>query len=655
MKNLLFYLTAFAIAIIYSLAHSQDNIQEFGKIAVADLLMQECAFDKSADAMFLINTEDIRYESDAFTGNPKTITEYRVRIKIFKETSFRIASIVIPYSVKSHSTKITDIEAVIYNLDKSGNIVTEKLTNDQIYNAKSKANNSSNRVSFTFPGLKIGSVIEYRYSRVDKNYLFLQPWFFQEPVPVRFSKCIINLPYYANVSCHVTGTLPFDKDSSSKIYNHKIFSEYIRSFTMHNVPGFKTEPFMGDFRNIVQHLEFAVTPRGISNLSTNADVNWRIYNNMMLTDPVFGRQFDKPVDSTASFLESVMALKQRSAIIQAVYGFVKKHVAWNGEQLFYPANIDECWKDKTGSSAEMNILLLNLLRKAGIRCYPILVSTRDNGRVNKLFPSLGQFNGVDVIAIDSDRLYILDCTQKNLSYNAIPYNIVNRIGFIIDRDDSKWITVVDNHNSMQTSLNATAVMDSTGVIKGKGDMLYTGNAKIEKIKSTDKDKSKERYNSLVDDGSADLTIDSVTTQHANDDNDSLLHKVAFHSALANTGDDYFLNPFIFSMFKKNPFKDTTRYTDIDFGSNQTFITKILVAIPQNFSVDEVPKSIFIRMEDSAVMFKREILSSPSQVLIRNSFVINRPLFDKEEYSSLKSFFDKVYALMNELIVLKKKE
>lgn len=56
-----------------------------------------------------------------------------------------------------------------------------------------------------------------------------------------------------------------------------------------------------------------------------------------------------------------------------------------------------------------------------------------------------------------------------------------------------------------------------------------------------------------------------------------------------------------------------------------------------------------------MMFKREILSSGNQVLIRNTFTINRPLFDRGEYGGLKSFFDKVYGLINEEILLKKKE
>jgi hypothetical protein len=49
-----------------------------------------------------------------------------------------------------------------------------------------------------------------------------------------------------------------------------------------------------------------------------------------------------------------------------------------------------------------------------------------------------------------------------------------------------------------------------------------------------------------------------------------------------------------------------------------------------------------------------IYSAGNQLLIRNTFTVNRALFVKEEYKGLKSFFEKVYALINEQVVLKRK-
>ena len=78
-------------------------------------------------------------------------------------------------------------------------------------------------------------------------------------------------------------------------------------------------------------------------------------------------------------------------------------------------------------------------------------------------------------------------------------------------------------------------------------------------------------------------------------------------------------------------------------------------VPDNFTIDEVPKSRAIRMEDSSIFFSREVFVSGNQIMVRNTFNINRALFSKDEYGGIKSFFDKIYALINEQVIVKKKD
>ncbi|HEX4375439.1 MAG TPA: transglutaminase domain-containing protein, partial [Puia sp.] len=119
-------------------------------------------------------------------------------------------------------------------------------------------------------------------------------------------------------------------------------------------------------------------------------------------------QFDKSLDGTEQFIDSVNQIKNTPGKIDAIYKFVKKNIEWNNEQTFYCDSIEECWRAKQGSSAEMNILFLNLLRKVGVRCLPILISTRENGIPDPDFASLSQFNGVDILAVDSNTIYTID-------------------------------------------------------------------------------------------------------------------------------------------------------------------------------------------------------------------------------------------------------
>lgn len=634
-------------------SHAQEKLPEFGKIDIADMQLQECPFDRSASAMNLIKTENVVFSLDPYSGETRTTTEYRVRIKIFNENGFKNASVSIPYVGNSRITKITDLEAILFTLDAQGKIVLQKLDKDQLLKNKAKGKNSQNQISFTFPGLQKGDVIEYRYTKINKDGFNVTPWFFQEDLPCRYTKCSFTYPSrVTELKYHFVASLPIEKDSSERTFGREIFNEATRGFAMRNVPAFKPEPLMTSLGDNLQRVEFAIKDGGFITFDDGS--RWAMYNTSLLKSRYFGAQFTQDVPGAQTFLDSVNALKDTSEKINRIYQYVKREVDWNHEQTFYSADLAQCIKDKSGSSAEMNLLLLNLLRKAKIDCLPVLISTRSHGKVDRSFPTLSQFNGVDIIAFSKDTVFVLDCAQKHLSFRTTPFNVLNCEGLIIDEDVNKWIKISDTRNLMHTDLYVNAMLDSTGSMVGNARIIYTGIAKAEEIKDEEAEK-KNDSKELVGDENTDLKVDSSFEQHANDDADTLLRDIKFHATLSNTESLYFLNPFMFSLFKKNPFVDTVRYSDIDFGCNQAYATRILLNVPADFSIEDLPKSVAVRTEDSSMIFKRQILSANHQVLIQHSFIINRALFTADEYTGVKSFFDKVYALINEQIVLKKKE
>ena len=633
-------------------AKAQEKLPDFGKIDVADLQLKECSFYKGASAMYLIKTTNTVFDLNPYVGIPKVTTEYRVRIKIFTEAGFSSATVTIPYTGNSRITKITDLEGYMYTLGPDGNVITQKLDNDQVFNEKARGQKAHNKISFTFPGLQKGCIVEYRYKKINKNAYHIAPFFFQEELPTAYTKCSVTYPgYFADLQYHFVTKQPFDKDSSEKKHARSEYNTSYRAFTMHNVPAFKPEPLMTSLEDNLQRVEFAVLESVFFN---SAQSRWFDYNAELLRSPYFGLQIKQDVPGSDSIINAVKAVKDTSAKIDMLYSYVKKRISWNGEQVFVSASLDDCLKDGMGSSAEMNILLLNLLRKAGIFCVPVLFSSHDNGKTDKTFATLGQFNGVDVLAADGSILYVLDCTQKNLSYKTTPLNIINSEVFMVDREKSGWVSVVDKRNLMNTDLSVNAEIDSAGLMHGAGRVLYTAIAKAQELKDEEADKKKDSKE-LVDDNSVDLKIDSSFSIHHDDDNDTLIHNLRFHASTVNTGDLYFINPFMFSMFKKNPFSDSARYSDIDFGCNQSYTTSIRLNISPVFNVEEIPKSVLIRTEDSSILFRQQFFSAGNQLLVRNTFTINRAVFDKEEYTGVKSFFDKVYTLLQDQVLLKKKE
>ena len=88
----------------------------------------------------------------------------------------------------------------------------------------------------------------------------------------------------------------------------------------------------------------------------------------------------------------------------AIHNYVRKNLSWNGDESIYSSNgIKYAWDKKTGNNADLNLIMIDLFREAGLKAYPIIASTKGNGTVNTQYPFLQQFNVTLAYVIIGDR------------------------------------------------------------------------------------------------------------------------------------------------------------------------------------------------------------------------------------------------------------
>ena len=183
-------ITAAVLLIISHVTFAQKGLPEFGKIDKEDLQMKECDIDKDAVAYKLIDYGDVSYQTgrDVF----KIVTERRIRIKILKDKGLDYANIKIQFYSKNNVEDISNIAGYTYNLDDAGNIITTKLDKASIF--KKPLDNQFSEVVFTMPGVKAGSVIEYKFKDAEETFSHLDDWYFQDEIPTRISIYKISIP-----------------------------------------------------------------------------------------------------------------------------------------------------------------------------------------------------------------------------------------------------------------------------------------------------------------------------------------------------------------------------------------------------------------------------------------------------------------------------
>jgi len=138
--------------------------------------------------------------------------------------------------------------------------------------------------------------------------------------------------------------------------------------------------------------------------------------------------------------------------IQGIYNYVKENVHWDGTySIAADRDFDDVLKKKSGNSGEMNLMIVALLRRAGIEADPVLIRTNNLGRIENMYPVRDQFNHVIVQVKVNEKTLYLDATGESI--NDLPSNIQNTNGWLLKSKDFGWITF----DKPETPLQVTSV------------------------------------------------------------------------------------------------------------------------------------------------------------------------------------------------------
>ena len=627
-----------------SSAQAQDKIESYGKISMADMKMTTCDFDPDAGALCLFDVGEVYYNLSERSVDIKA--DFRKRVKILNEKGIEEANIKIRYYSKDRFEEISNMSGIVYNLDAAGNIVTTKLEKELIYDKKIDSRYSE--ISFAFPNVKAGSVVEYKYKSFKKNNIAdIDDWYFQSHIPVRYSAYNLLIPEYFDFTFKSIHRQPMDY-IKSKSYNDGDW------YIMRNIPALKNEPYMSGFKDYLQRVDFQLAainpPNGIP---ISHRTTWDKLTEELLESETYGKQLYKNVPGSSSILKAILAgITDPEKKINLIYKFVQSNMSWNGNYARSSFDgIKDAWDKKSGNTGDINLLLVNLLKDNNIDAYPLLVSTRDNGLINQFFPFLEQFDATYVFAEIGDKYFVLNAADKYNPYNIYPYDVQLTYAFIVNKKRGGIITISDPSKKLKHNIALFIGVDENGEVSGNASVSSYEYAKNIRTKTYREGRIKEIFS---DNEGIKLAIDSIVVNNDRNDSLPLLQKVYFKGSVQTSGEYGFLPYNLFSGLAKNPFTAENRVANIDFGYNQSYTISGAYSIADNYQFDELPKNVKMILPDSSIILTRVLQKSENLVNFRVTIQFLRAQYDVEEYPDVKEAYKKLYALLNEHIVIRKK-
>ncbi len=630
------------IGISFCINSSAQELPPLGKIDSSDLTLKG---DNNTEALYLINQQET--ELEVSNGINRTITRVRIRIKIFNKAGFEYANVKLPVR-NSRYRKVSDISGFVYTLDENKNINIRKLEKDEILQQKTGKKGST--IALAFPGVSDGCVIEYTYTYIDRRSLSVSPWMFQSDIPTKLAICKITFPTGLQLNHKIISQKKIEAIETFK--NPKSNSPIkVRTYAITDVPAFKAEPFMSSLSDNLQRVEFRLRNGFFIMSSPNSE--WGFFNARFYDLCESTGRLSLP--GADSIITNANKLKTFPDKLNYIFSSLKKSVSWDETQTYYPDDVSGAWKTKSGSSAELNLILFSVLKKAGMRPSALLISTKENGKVDKSFVSVSQFNGLDVLVDDSSNTYVMDLTQKYTSFSVTPFNVLNTVGLLVDSLYGQWVTISDNRPLYKNNMTILSRIDSNGRVSGSAIIQFFDHAKQSLLLLDEEEKKamEKSYKSFQDEANT-LEIDSVKRVQESNDDLPLKDELKFKLRLTPVGNLYLLNPTFLAEFRNNPFTKTDRNFDIDFGSPHQMTINLHLTLNSDFVVDELPKNITLINPDSTVIFNRQsaIFGQAVQTLLKIEYLQTN--FPRSEYPTIKEFFTRMYGMLNEPIILRKK-
>lgn len=659
MKSLIFTLTSILFLNIASLA--QKGLPKTGEIDKTDLQLTDCDFDKGAEAFKLID-----YGSVEFLGSTPGLiyfaTKYtrRVRIKILKEKGISYANVVIPFLAIDNYERFDDFDAYTYNLDDAGNVKVTKVAKASIY--KKKITSSMSEMIIAFPEVKAGSVIEYSYTMQRGLAYSINDWNFQDRIPVRFSEYSVAMPTYLHFKAKpfVTDnmeTRQMESKTLSTINPSTDVREYtmVKYYTMRNIKGLSKEPYMGAEKDYRQRVEFLLTQvEAYNNEIVDLSTSWSLMVEYSQKSKYFGQQLEAFMGKTLKLVDEWKAIPDLKTRVKTIFKHVQETMTSDdADGILSYDGVEAAYNNKTGSIADINLLLLNLLIKAGVKATPILFSTRDHGLVNTSYPDVNQFNTVMAYVPIDDKYWILDASDKLSSCTIIPEQVVNSNGFLLQGTGGKWLEVLESKVKYKVFTAVKADISADGKMTGDATVNCSGYAKRARGSSWTKDKEefKTKFFSIPD---MSVNLDSIAVININDESLPLEQKVKFSSTLNRSGEYTYFTANIFSGIEKNPFIAEQRVSDIEFGYLQDYTLVGSFSIPEGYAIDAVPENVSLTMPDKSIVFNRFMAANDGQLNVRITVEFKNSFYPVADYPDFREFYKKLSSALNEQVVIKKK-
>jgi hypothetical protein len=662
MRTSVFIRTLVLFAAIASPAFLRAQFQE---PTPEELKMTDDPKSPGAAAVYL-NIEEI-------ANDPIHYQSFYARIKVLQEKGKELATVEIPYL--HGNFKIADIKARTIHSDGTVIPLVGKPEDLLAFKSKSRSGDSLqfNRKVFTLPSVEVGSILEYHYQlEYDDNQYSSPTWEVQRPYFVHKAHYVFT-PFKAFLPGSQNITSMYLTDERGRVLNNLIWWSKLPpglsvqkdagghySVDVTDIPPAPDEEWMPPIKSFLYKVEFYYKSE------TNATNFWAAEAKL------WSRDVDHFAETSKSIKDAVAGLvaptdseldkaKKLYIAVQALentdYSRKKTESELKQLKIKTAKHAQDTWEQKSGSSEDIALLYLAMLRAAGLNANAMKVVDRETGIFDPSYLTLYQLDDTIVLLNSGGSEFGLDPGEKMCPFKTLSWRHSLASGLRQGAGEKFMVTSPgQSYPDNKTLRTGDITLDAQGAITGTLRFVMTGQEALHWRQTAllnDLDEVKKKFDhsleSEVPDG-VEAHLDHFLG--LDDPYVNLVAVINVHGNIGSATSKRLLLPgFFFEARGSHPFvNQEKRLEPVDMHYDNQITDQIVYHLPAGLTVEGAPPDTKISWTGHAVYGTKAVVA-PGQITIARQLARAFTFAKPEEYSDLRGFYQKAAAADQQQLVL----
>lgn len=579
---------------------------------------------------------------------------YLNRIKVYSDDPIEQAEaalVGIPYYASENIERVTNLEGITWK--ENGQFY--RLNTENTRNAE--LNSRYRLIEFEMPEVEAGSVLEYKYT-LERRYIEELPDFYiSDRVPVREATLFMkNADFlrYDVVKQNVDFELSyqeFEVDTSSIpfVFTYERPDPVnVEVWSAEGIPAIDATSFLSSIDDVRAKLKFQISEFGLPRQPL--DNSWELIAAQLRRNSNPYESIEENSTLIDNILERFAEIQNQVVMQDSIFHYVNSNMQFNGANTVYAeGRLQHVTEGKPASQAEINTLLLGMLREAGIDAYPLFISGREFGRINRSFPSLFQFNQMLVYSEIDGMNYVMDASFAHSLPNLISVNSYNNHGFLLRENDFHWIEINPRKSVFNLRVGIEGDLNQNGRLSGIIRAETTGYPSREVRRSlaggeSESDIIKKIFLDIYPE--VKLSDAEIAVDELNPDIISIQSGFEIPNYAVSFTEGLEYKPVIVGYLYQNPFESTNRRVPITLDAPEQLFVNYSIRLPEGAETENLRGSQITELPGAEL--SEEYGISDGQLTYSFGVNIEQKQFSSDDYSQLRRIYERWVELSNEV-------